>query len=328
MLIDKILDYIRKKPRNQSYKLGPGVVDGSGKNQKYLSSYPISLKKNIEIFPNNKKLQREKFFVLNGDASNLRIVAETKDGNGDGVEQWTVDGNKIRLSLFNGITLLSKLQENAIIADTAGFGELEQRGSWFDAGSDFLNVIWGMYVQRKEGTKNGFSFFTRSLRHNKQIRSGMGGTAYKGHLDIEGSMSVKKEIWHIGGYQFSKKYQVLDHDIFDERIGYAVGLFNFVYEDEKKGVCVMQFLDEKCDGSWQLKYLRCDREDMGWGKKGDQGGEKFGGKYDQLITWGSPKVTFRWDNSITWFDSPFAYEFDVTADMVKTARNAPLIEPK
>ena len=52
------------------------------------------------------------------------------------------------------------------------------------------------------------------------------------------------------------------------------------------------------------------------GKLGEGGGEKFGGKYDQLISWGSPKVTFRWDNSVTWFDSPFAYEFDVTNEMI------------
>jgi len=47
-----------------------------------------------------------------------------------------------------------------------------------------------------------------------------------------------------------------------------------------------------------------------------------------LISWGSPKVTFRWDNSVTWFDSPFAYEFEVTNEMTSTAKNAPLIEPR
>lgn len=52
----------------------------------------------------------------------------------------------------------------------------------------------------------------------------------------------------------------------------------------------MQFLDEMCNGSWELKYLRCDKEDMGWGKLGEGGGEKFGGKYDQLISWGSQRL--------------------------------------
>ena len=196
------------------------------------------------MFPDNEKLDREKFFVLNGDASNLRPTANIHDSTGNMINQWTVDGNKIRLTLFNGITLLKKWEENEIISRTTGFEELEQRGSWVDPKTDFLNVIWGMYIQRKEGTKNGFSFFSRSLRHNKDIHDGMGGTAYKGNLDIEGSLSVKKEIWHIGGYQFSKKYQATKDSIFDKRIGYAVGLYNFVYDDQRRGVCVMQFLDE------------------------------------------------------------------------------------
>ncbi len=89
----------------------------------------------------------------------------------------------------------------------------------------------------------------------------MGGTAYKGNLDIEGPLSVRKEIWHTDGYQFSKKYQITDHTIYHRRVGYAVGLYNFVYDDQKREVAVMQFLNEKCDGSWELKYLRCDKED-------------------------------------------------------------------
>ncbi len=328
MEFNKILRYFRGKNQSQPDIRSTSNDSIMGKNKKYILDFPPSKEKNVQSFPDNKKLDREKDIVLNGDASNLRLMAKVLDSNGNNIDQWTVDGIKVRLTLFNGKTLLKKSQENEIIWETAGFEELEQRGSWVNPLTDFLNVIWGMYVQRKEGTKNGFSFYSRSLRHNKEIRDGMGGTSYKGNLDIEGSMSVKKEIWHTGGYQFSKKYQVTDHDIFDKRIGYAVGLYNFLYEDQKKGVCVMQFLDEKGDGSWELKYQRCDREDMGWGKMGEFGGKKFGGKYDQLITWGSPKVTFRWDNSVTWFDSPFAYEFQVTKEMIETARYAPLIEPR
>jgi hypothetical protein len=328
VVLDKILRYLGgNRSSNKENKVG--YIDNNfRKNQDYIPGFPPSKIKQIQMFPDNEKLDREKFFVLNGDASNLRPTANIQDSTGNMINQWTVDGNKIRLTLFNGITLLKKWEENEIISRTTGFEELEQRGSWVDPKTDFLNVIWGMYIQRKEGTKNGFSFFSRSLRHNKDIHDGMGGTAYKGNLNIEGSLSVKKEIWHIGGYQFSKKYQATKDSIFDKRIGYAVGLYNFVYDDQRRGVCVMQFLDELCDGSWELKYLRCDKEDMGWGKLGEGGGEKFGGKYDQLISWGSPKVTFRWDNSVTWFDSPFAYEFDVTNEMISTAKNAPLIEPR
>lgn len=327
MFFNKIINCLKRTPISHVDK--HSAVNNSGsKIGKYIPGFVPSRIKPIQVFPDNRKLNQEKWFTLNGDASNLRLVGKSLGHNGEQVDQWSVDGNKIRLTLFNGLTKLKKSQENEIIWQTTGFNELEQRGSWVDSRTDFLNVIWGMYIQRKEGTKNAFSFFSRSLRHSNEIHEGLGGSSYKGNLDIDGFLTVKKEIWHTGGYQFSKKYQATDHSIFDRRIGYAVGLYNFLYEDRKRGVCVMQFLDEVCDGLWKLKYLRCDREDMGWGKRGDKGGEKFGGKYDQIITWGSPKVTFRWDNSTTWFDSPFAYEFDVSNEMINIARNAPLIEPR
>jgi hypothetical protein len=326
VFVNKIINYLKRKPASYTEKHSTDS-DNSSKIGKYVPGFLPCKIKCAQMFRDNRKLDQEKYFVLNGDASNLRFAGKILAQSGEQVDQWTVDGNKIRLTLFNGITHLKKSQENEIISGTAAFKELEQRGSWVDSRTDFLNVIWGMYIQRKEGAKNAFSFFTRSLRHSKEIHDGMGGTSYKCNLDIEGSLTVKKEIWHTGGYQFSKKYPATDHSIFDKRIGYAVGLYNFLYDDQKRGVCVMQFLDEECDGLWKLEYMRCDRENMGWGKKGEKGGEKFGGKYDQIITWGSPKVTFRWDNSLTWFDSPFAYEFDVTNEMICTARNAPLIEP-
>jgi len=328
MVFDKILRYLSGKNQGRPYIMNTSNDNDYKKNDKYILDFLPSKEKDVQRFPDNNNLDRERDFVLNGDASNIRPTARMQDSTGEDIEQWTVDGNKVRLTLFNGKTFLKKSQENEIILEMTGFGDLEKKGSWVHPQTDFLNVIWGMYVQRKEGTKNGFSFFSRSLRHNKEIHGGMGGTSYKGNLDIEGFMSVKKEIWHTGGYQFSKKYKVTEDDIFDKRIGYAVGLFNFLYDDQKKGVCITQFLDEQGDGSWELKYQRCDKEDTGWGKRGEFGGEKFGGKYDQLITWGSPKVSFRWDNSVTWFDSPFAYEFEVTDKMINSARNAPLIEPR
>ena len=203
MLLNKILRYLNGN-RSSTRKNKVDYADNNfRKKQEYVPGFPLSKIKQIQMFPDNEKLDREKFFVLNGDASNLRQTANIPDSNGNMITQWTVDGNKIRLTLFNGITLLKKWEENEIISRTPGFEELEKRGSWVDPKSDFLNVIWGMYLQRKEGIKNGFSFFSRSLRHNKYIHDGMGGTAYKGNLDIEGSLSVKKEIWHTGGYQLS-----------------------------------------------------------------------------------------------------------------------------
>jgi hypothetical protein len=67
------------------------------------------------------------------------------------------------------------------------------------------------------------------------------------------------------------------------------------------------------------EIFKVRQKDMDGEKLGEGGGVKFGGKYDQLISWGSPKITLV-DNSVTWFDSPFAYEFDVTNEMISTPK--------
>lgn len=195
MFFNKIINCLKHSRASYTEKHSTYRNNGS-KIGKYIPGFAPSRIKPIHMFPDNRKLNREKCFTLNGDASNLRLVRKTLGHNGQQVDQWSVDGYKIRLSLFTGLTRLKKIQENEIIWHTAGFKELEQRGSWVDSRTDFLNVIWGMYVQRKEGTKNAFSFFSRSLRHRNEIHDGLGGTSYKGNLDIDGFLTVKKEIWH------------------------------------------------------------------------------------------------------------------------------------
>jgi len=51
------------------------------KKQEYIPGFPTSKIKQIQMFPDNEKLDREKFFVLNGDASNLRPIANIHDSN-------------------------------------------------------------------------------------------------------------------------------------------------------------------------------------------------------------------------------------------------------
>jgi hypothetical protein len=50
------------------------------------------------------------------------------------------------------------------------------------------------------------------------------------------------------------------------------------------------WLDPSDNNSWTKIGQYIDQG--GWGKNGT----KCGGKPDQIITWGSPMVTFRWDN--------------------------------
>jgi hypothetical protein len=51
------------------------------------------------------------------------------------------------------------------------------------------------------------------------------------------------------------------------------------------------WLDKNNDGNWEKVDENIDRG--GWG---DEGGE-CGGAPDQIITWGGPIATFRWDGA-------------------------------
>ena len=54
---------------------------------KYIPGFVPSRIKPILVVPDNRKLNREKWFTLNGDASNLRLVGISLDRYGEQVDQ-------------------------------------------------------------------------------------------------------------------------------------------------------------------------------------------------------------------------------------------------
>ena len=127
VVLDKILRYLDgTRSSNKENKVGH-IDNNFRKKQEYIPGFPPSEIKQIQMFPDNEKLDREKFLVLNGNASNLRPIANIQDSNGNTINQWTVDGNKIRLTMFNGITLLKKWEENEIISRTTGFRRIRAK---------------------------------------------------------------------------------------------------------------------------------------------------------------------------------------------------------
>ena len=72
VVLDKILRYLGEtNSSNKEYKVGH--IDNSfRKKQDYIPGFPRSKINQIQMFPDNEKLNREKFLVLNRDAFNLR----------------------------------------------------------------------------------------------------------------------------------------------------------------------------------------------------------------------------------------------------------------
>jgi len=68
MLLNKILRYLNGNRSSTRENKLDYADNNFRKKQEYVPGFPLSKIKQIQMFPDNEKLDREKFFVLNGDA--------------------------------------------------------------------------------------------------------------------------------------------------------------------------------------------------------------------------------------------------------------------
>jgi hypothetical protein len=179
--------------------------------------------------------------------------------------------------------------------------ELEDKG-YMQSPNDWKNIEMTGYVKLNDFDSNDekFQWFNRGGIHytstepNAQPCEGVG---YKGNLFYSGDVRFAKEQWHVS-YEFTEKEEVealADSSIKGKWIGYKYVVYNIEQNNNnnRKTVVKMEnWLDIDNDGKDWIKvdeYL----DDGRWGDKG----EECGGASDQIITWGGPVATFRWDNA-------------------------------
>ena len=75
MFFNKIINCLKRTPTSYAEKHSAYKNSGS-RIGKYIPGFVPSRIKPIQVFPDNRKLNREKWFTLNGDASNLRLVGK------------------------------------------------------------------------------------------------------------------------------------------------------------------------------------------------------------------------------------------------------------
>jgi hypothetical protein len=68
-------------------------------------------------------------------------------------------------------------------------------------------------------------------------------------------------------------------------------MYNIILPSGQTGVKMQLWLDDKNDGN----FVKVDEftDTGGWGREA----QECGGKPDQIITWGGPITTFRWDTA-------------------------------
>ncbi len=172
--------------------------------------------------------------------------------------------------------------------ETYNFTELSKKGYWYKP-SDWKNVeITGEYLY-KEGEGPGITHYARSEDHST-INNGCGGSSYKLKIHFDGTSSISKEQSHPKPWTISinkSPFGKLDKDWFRFK--------GIMYNLPDGTVKLENWLDPFLNNSW-IKIAEY-QDKGGWGKDGN----KCQGKDDHIITWGSPIVTFRWDDALVDF---------------------------
>jgi hypothetical protein len=199
--------------------------------------------------------------------------------NADG--SYKVKSTHVRISV---LTSTGYHQDNIT---TYNQKELAKKG-YMQSSNDWKNIEVSGYIRLNSGNDvSGFTWYGRGGQHTDLEECE--GTAYHGEIRYDGKSDFSKEQWHPGGYSFTEFPQVVD-PIEGRWIGYKFVMYNF----EKNGETVVKlenWIDEENNNTWVKVDEYIDEGD--WGDKGD----KCGGFPDQILSWGGPIVTFRWDDA-------------------------------
>lgn len=154
--------------------------------------------------------------------------------------------------------------------------------------NDWKNVEMTGYIKVNSFQQDDdTAWYNRGGRHTSD--QPCEGTGYKGDVYYSGKTRFPKEQWHSGGYSFSPTVSATT-SLEDRWVGIKYVVYNFVLNG-KTVVKLENWLDNKNNGNWAKIYEYTDTG--GWGTQGT----KCGGATDQIITWGGPIATFRWDSA-------------------------------
>ena len=156
--------------------------------------------------------------------------------------------------------------------------------------NDWKDVEITGYVKLNSGNNDNFVWYARGARHTGYgSPQGCEGVAYKGDLFYDGSTRFSKEQWHTGGYVFGEFGKNIG-PIKDKWVGLKVIMYNIV-QDDNTMVKLELWVDKNNNNDWTKAAEKIDKG--GWGNAGGE----CGGEADQIITWGGPIASFRWDGA-------------------------------
>ena len=236
-----------------------------------------------KIYPT--KSGGEEWFMDMTDGKDPRSSPPSMTKNSDG--SFKVKSSKVRYGAFT----TSGYDQDEI--ETLNHGTIARNG-YMQLPNDWRDVEMTGYVKVNNGDSDeNFAFYARGGRHTGDGNpEGCEGSAYKGDLGYDGRVRFAKEQWHVS-YVFTDHKRAMG-SIEDN----WVGLKSIMYNMEQNGETVVKmeiWLDKNEDGKQDGPWVKVDEniDNGGWGRSG----RECGGEPDQIITWGGPIATFRWDGA-------------------------------
>ncbi len=202
--------------------------------------------------------------------------------NSDG--SWKMKSSKVRMGVYTS----SGYSSSKI--PTLDHSKIASKG-YMLAPNDWKNFEMTMYTKvNKAGSDDNFAPYGRGGRHTGGgAPEGCEGSAYKGDLFFSGKVRFAKEQWHVS-YVFTN-YETGTSSIKGKWVGFKFVLYNFQDSNGKTAVKMEFWLDKSNDGNFVKVDENVDKG--GWGNAG----KECNGAPDQIITWGGPIATFRWDTA-------------------------------
>ena len=235
-----------------------------------------------EIYP-TKPGGEEWFMNMQDPNHDKRTSPPSMTQNPDG--SWKVTSGKVRYGVFTSSgyhpdQIKYKTDEKA----------MEKQG-YMQSPNDWKNIEMTGQVKFVSGDSgDSWTWYARGGTHTGSGNPlGCEGTAYKADLFYgSGQVRYAKEQWHVH-YLFtgSKPSPANSNGKF---VGFKAVMYNII-QDGQTAVKLEIWVDTNNNNSWQKVFDHVDSG--GWGDDG----QECGGATDQIISWGGPIATFRWDNA-------------------------------
>ena len=236
----------------------------------------------IQIYPT--KLAGEQWFMNMTDPNHdIQTFPPLLTKNADG--SWKANSSKVRYDVYTSAGFHPKL------ITTLNETVLQSKG-YMQSPNDWKNIEMTGIVKFNSGDyTNHWTWYARGANHTISIPCE--GTSYKEGLNYDGkSVKIAKEQWHVS-YVFSKSNSTstsISTSALGKFIGFKAIMYNFVLNN-KTAVKLEIWLDANLDNNWKRVFSFIDSGGFGGS------GKRCGGTSDQIITWGGPIASFRWDNA-------------------------------